>query len=289
MASLYKAYDPETLAKLQKLELGILKEFDRICTQNGIEYFCAGGTAIGAMRHGGFIPWDDDIDVALLREDYERFLKCAREQLSDRYEILNTENDPAYPLMTTRLVLKGTRFQEECFKDLSCDFGIFLDVYCFDYIPDDEAKMKKAAKKVWLQGKLMILAAIDDPVLYIGGFKAAVVKLGSKVAHGVLRLLGVTPGRIYRSVKKVLLENGQKSKRVAYQFDPQLYTSIIDTDDIFPIRRIQFEDMQVMCMAKVEAYLSKRYGDYMTLPPEEKRHNHPPYRLDFGPYGKSNG
>ena len=81
----YKAYDEETLQRLQRTELKILKEFDTLCRENGIRYFGCGGTAIGAVRHGGFIPWDDDIDVGMLRRDYERFLKVAAHWKTDQY------------------------------------------------------------------------------------------------------------------------------------------------------------------------------------------------------------
>ena len=77
MPEIYKEYDEKTLRKLQRTELQILKDFDRFCLENGLTYFALGGTAIGALRHKGFIPWDDDIDVALLRSDYNKFLELA--------------------------------------------------------------------------------------------------------------------------------------------------------------------------------------------------------------------
>lgn len=284
MPDLYKTYDDETLKKIQHLELGILRDFDALCEKNGISYFICGGTAIGAARHHGFIPWDDDIDVGLLRADYEKFLTCAVQQLAEKYDILNTRTDHNYPLMSTRMVLRGTRFREECFKDLTCNFGIFLDIYCFDYIPDDEREMRRVAKSVWLKGKLMILSTISDPVLYYGGFKAKLVRFGCAAMHKVLSWLRIDPWFFCRRIEKQLQAHGQESSRIAYQFDPKLYTSVIPVDTVIPVKKTQFEDLQVCCPAKMEVYLQQRYGDYMTLPPEDKRHNHPPYDLDFGKY-----
>jgi lipopolysaccharide cholinephosphotransferase len=77
---LYKEYDEKTLHRLQQIELEILRDFDELCTENGLSYFGCGGTAIGAVRHHGMIPWDDDIDVGLLRKDYEKFLRIARQK-----------------------------------------------------------------------------------------------------------------------------------------------------------------------------------------------------------------
>lgn len=284
MPELYKEYDAETLKRIQQLELDILKDFDILCKKNGIDYFACGGTAIGAVRHGGFIPWDDDIDVGLLRADYDRFIKCAQEQLSAKYYILNAETDENYPLMSTRMVLRGTKFREECFKNLEGQFGIFLDIYCFDYISDDETVMKKTAKSLWLKSKLMILAAIGRPVLYYGGIKAKIVTAGCICVNGVFRLLRITPHRLYKSIKKELIKNNVPSARVAYQFDPKPYTSIADIKDILPTRKMAFSGAEIRVPSRIEAYLEKRFGDYMTLPPPEKRHNHPPYELDFGKY-----
>ena len=282
MPALYKKYEDATLKKLQNLELEILKDFDELCQRNNIDYFGCGGTAIGAVRHQGFIPWDDDIDVALLRPDYDRFLQYAEEELGDKYYLLNTKNDHSYPLMTTRMVLRGTRFQEECFKDLNCNFGIFLDIYCFDYIPDDERQMKREAIKVWIKGKLMILCAIGKPVLYMKGIKAGLVTVMCECVHVLFKLFHVTPYVFYKSIQKDLMKNNSPSCRVAYQFDPQLYTSIVDVEDIFPTRKMEFSGLKIRMPLKINAYLEKRYGDYMTLPPEEKRHNHPPFYLNFG-------
>lgn len=281
---LYRKYESATLKKLQRIETEILKDFDDFCMNNNIEYFACGGTAIGVVRHGGFIPWDDDIDVGLLRDDYDRFLNVAREQLSDKYYLLNTDTDSNYPLMSTRLVLNGTKFREECFKDLSGNFGIFLDIYCFDYIPDEEAVMRRKAKSLWLKSKLMILTSIGRPVLYFGGAKAKIVTAGCICLNKVFRVLRIKPSAFYKSICREISKDCTPSNRVAYQFDPNPFTSIIDVGDIIPTKRMQFEDIQISVPAKVENYLKKRYGDYMTLPPEEKRHNHPPYELDFGKY-----
>ena len=92
-----REYDEETLKRVQQTELGILKDFMALCDKHGLTYFGIAGTGIGAIRHKGFIPWDDDIDIALPRKDYEIFLKLARKYLSDRYIVLNCETNENYP------------------------------------------------------------------------------------------------------------------------------------------------------------------------------------------------
>lgn len=285
---LYQEYEEATLQHLQKLELEMLKEFDLLCRENQIQYFGCGGTAIGAVRHGGFIPWDDDIDIGMTRRDYERFLKVAAHWKPEKYGVLNAETDPRMPLCTTRWVLRGTRFQEECFQDLDCEWGIFLDIFCFDNIPDDNRAMKRQAWAAWFYGKMMILASIDRPVLYFGGWKAKLVYFLCKIAHKLLKLLHLDSAFWYRKAKRVVVKYRHvKTKRVAFYFDPTTpFTSIVYKKHIFPTRDREFSGLKISFPGKVEAYLKRRYGDYMTLPPVEKRHNHSLHRLDFGPYAK---
>lgn len=283
----YKEYDAKTLQKLKKMELELLRDFQELCDRHGLEYFAGGGTAIGAVRHQGFIPWDDDIDVNLYRDDYEMFLKYAKEEYSDKYEIMNAETSDLYPLMSTRWMKKGTKFKEECFKDLDLDLGVFLDVYCFDNVPDDDKKMRRQGKRVWFLNKLMILKAVKKPVLYFGGWKAKVVYVISWIVHMFMNLFHVSNAFLYKQVKKELTRyNGEKTKRIAYYFDPTPFTSVINYDDVFPTRKVPFEDGEIKVGCHVEKYLEKRFGDYMKLPPEDKRHNHPPYIFDLGDGGE---
>lgn len=279
----YKDYDDETLKKLQNMELEILRDFQSLCEKYNIDYFAGGGTAIGAVRHKGFIPWDDDIDVNLVRKDYERFLEVAEKEFSDKYIIVNAEKNDIYPLMSTRWIKKGTKFKEESFKDLDIDLGVFLDIYCFDNVPDDELKMKKQGRKVWFLNKFMILKAVKRPVLYFSGWKANVVYFLSAMVHYMMNLCHISNKFLYKKVKKTLIKyNDQKTKRVAYYFDPTPFTSVINYDDIFPTKKVPFEDGEIRVGCNVERYLERRFGNYMELPPKEKRHNHPPYIFDLG-------
>lgn len=279
---LYQEYDESTLKRLQAVELEILSDFDRLCRKHEIDYFIAGGTAIGAVRHQGFIPWDDDIDVGLTRENYDKFLTIAEREYSHKYAIVNAETTPGYPLMTTRWVLKGSRFKEECFKDLDIELGIFLDLYCFDHVPDKEAKMKRQGRQAWLLSKFMILRSIKKPVLYFGGIKAKFVYSACAVIHYMMVLFQISPEFLYRKAKKVTTRYQHvPCSRIAYMFSVKPCNCVYDKSWILPTKTMEFSGLQVKAPAKVEDCLAKRYGDYMTLPPAEKRHNHPPYELVF--------
>ena len=281
---LYKEYDEKTLHRLQQIELEILRDFDELCTENGLSYFGCGGTAIGAVRHHGMIPWDDDIDVGLLRKDYEKFLRIARQKKWRRkYKVVNAATMENYPLMTTRWCRKGTKFKEDALKNIDGDLGIFLDIYCFDNIPDNEVLMKIHGWRSWFWGKMLILYWLDEPVLYFGGIRGKAVTGTCKVVHKGMRVLHVSPRWLYRHAKRVSgCYNGQETKRANYLHDPRPFISIVEKKDIFPVQRMEFSGQEICEPADVDAYLSRRFGDYMTMPPEDKRHNHPPYELDLG-------
>ena len=160
-----REYDDITLHRVQQLELMILEDFLALCRRHDLTCFGFAGTGIGALRHKGFIPWDDDIDVGLLRPDYEAFLRYAKEELGDKYIVMNVREDPNFPLMTTRLMLRGTKFREEALQDIKCELGIFLDIYPFDQASDDESQFKKQCRDAWFYSKLLILRSIAFPVL----------------------------------------------------------------------------------------------------------------------------
>lgn len=286
---LYKEYDEKTLHRLQQIELEILRDFDQLCTENGLTYFGCGGTAIGAVRHHGMIPWDDDIDVALLRKDYEKFLRIARQKKWRRkYKVVNAGTMENYPLMTTRWCMKGTKFKEDALKNIEGDLGIFLDIYCFDNIPDNEILMKIHGWRSWFWGKLLILYWLDEPVLYFGGILGKAVTGTCKVVHKGMRVMHISPRWLYRHAKRVSgCYNGHETKRANYLHDPKPFISIVEKKDIFPVQRMEFSGQEICEPADVDAYLSRRFGDYMTMPPEDKRHNHPPYELDLGDHADS--
>lgn len=102
-----KVYDQDTLQHLKQVELDILKDFIKICQKYNLTYFATGGTAIGALRHQGFIPWDDDIDVCMLRKDYDTFMRVAPKEMGDTYIFMDAHTEPRYPLMFGKMIKKA--------------------------------------------------------------------------------------------------------------------------------------------------------------------------------------
>lgn len=286
MSSLYWEYDPAVLKRLQGVLLEMLDDFIALCEKHGIRWWTDSGTTIGAIRHGGMIPWDDDIDIGMLREDYEKFLAVSEAEMGDKYYVLDAERFPAYPLMTARWCLRGTKFREEAMVGIDAPFGIFLDLYCFDNLPDDEKEARRQWLRAWFWGKLLILRAVRSPVLYLHGFWAILARTVCFFGHYALRLL-TTRDFLYRRAKRWARKcQNRKTARAFYPFAPVPFRNYFRIDEIFPTMDKPFDGRTVKVARGSDKFLRKIFGDYMVPPPVEARHNHPPIELEFGGYGE---
>lgn len=278
-----REYDNITLKKLQNVELEILKDFIKLCDKYNIDYFGIAGTGIGAIRHKGFIPWDDDIDIALRRNDYDKFIKVVKEELSDKYTILNAEENENYPLMTTRMMKKGTKFREYALKDIDCELGIFLDIYSFDNISDDPKEFAKQAREAWFWSKMMILRSVPFPVLPFKGVKGKIIHAICAMVHYAMVVLRIPKKYLYKKCDKVVKRfNNIETKRIAYLCDTTPYMNTMDLSKLYPLKEMDYEDVKLKFPHDMHKLLESQYGDYMQLPPEDKRKNHYPYILEFG-------
>lgn len=281
---LYKEYDPEVLKKLQRAEIQMLKDFDALCEKYGIQYFVCGGTALGGVRHQGFIPWDDDIDLGMTREHYDHFLDVAEKEYDGKYKLLNPEINSDFPAMITKWYRTGTIFVNEEAVNLGLRTGIAVDIFCFDNVPDDMAGLRWQAARAWTWGKLLILRKVENPNLYVSGWKAQITLTISKLVSRSMKFLRISPELLYRKANQAAQEYKETdTKRVAYLFDPTPFTSVVNKKNIYPVEKRKFEDIELYFPCHVEKYLERRYGkNYMELPPEDQRHNHAPEELDFG-------
>ncbi len=281
----YQDYDPEVLKKIQAILLMMLKDFNNLCDKYGIDYFALYGTAIGAIRHKGIIPWDDDIDIGMTRDNYEKFTASVKTEYGDKYQIICTENFPSYPLMTTRMSLKGTVFKDFLMRDKSVNMGIFLDLYCLYNLHDDEKMAKRQCRKAWFWGKLMTLRMVPRPMLHCSGIKAKMLAVACYFGSWFLRIF-TTQSFLYKQVLKYAHEaDGGETKRLAYFFGMNPYASTFVREDVCHTHKVPFGNTDVRLLKNTGEHLSACFGNYMEIPPPEKRHNHPPKALDFGPYG----
>ena len=129
-------YSEQELQKLQGALYETLGEVDRICKKHGIRYFVTGGTAIGAYFWRKMLPWDDDVDVGMMRPDYERFAKIAQEEMGDRYFLQTPDTEPHTPFFFMKVRMNGSRFSESTFRHIKMHQGIYVDIFPFDKIPN---------------------------------------------------------------------------------------------------------------------------------------------------------
>lgn len=279
----YGEYETKVLEKLHRIELMMLNDFMDLCDRNNIDYFAISGSAIGTLRHKGFIPWDDDIDVAMPREDYDKLMGYIEEEYSDKYIVLNTERYPNYPLMTTRLCLKGTEFKEEALKEIDAPMGIFLDIYAYDKVSDDPKEAKKQAWDAWFWSKMLILRSIPFPMLGFTGIKKKIVHLICGIVHILMVIFRISKKWIHKKAYEATTRFNHYEKTLKWNYicDTDPYISTYNVADIFPLQKLQYEDIMMNFPGNIHANLTNMYGDYMQLPPEEKRKNHYPYALKF--------
>lgn len=280
------SYDPPALAAVQTVTKRVLAEIDRVCAILGVRYTAYGGTAIGAVRHQGFIPWDDDVDVLMTRADYERFLAEAPSVLPDGYQIDNTRTRPEYPFMFTKLGLKGTLLVPDFGKGSAYRMPISLDILPLDNMPDDVRAFRRVSRKTWLWGRLLYLQGTPTPYLIgITGAKRMAIHTVTAAIHVGLRLMRATPRSLQARWEKAARSYEHATTKRMTDFsmrDPENWA--VTMDDLYPPLELPFENITVKVARNYDAMMRRSYGDYMELPPVEQRRNHKPCEIDFGSY-----
>lgn len=257
--------------------MGCLHRFKEICEAHNLTYFCVGGTVIGAVRHGGMIPWDDDIDVAMPRPDYDRFLQICKTIDLGHYELATPEMK-GYPFFFSKFCDKNTSLIEV--GNVPCLYGLYIDIFPIDGTSSDKAEATRMMKT----------------------FKRTSNKIDATIAHltfGEYLSLLFKPkewGRMTFQTAAFIFGRETIRKRLvkkldaiatSHDFSTSTYIAnyggawaekeIHPKEWIFPLTRKPFEDTEVCIPGNYHDYLTQMYGDYMQLPPEEKRishHNH---------------
>lgn len=252
--------------ELKRIQLAIVSHIDSFCKHHNIKYFICGGTLIGAIRHKGFIPWDDDIDIMMMRDDYERFIDIYTSENKSKYCILSHKLNDKYPYPYAKVCDCETTFHEEI-KD-AFDLGVNIDVFPIDIVPEDRNLQNKMYKKANWYIKIMTLkrlplarrrGILKNVFLFISHlifsvitFKTIVRKLddnATKYKHSKSHLCGVAVwGYGMREINE--LKNYERS----------IY--------------VPFENIELPVPSGYDKYLRGIYGDYMQLPAEEKRVTH---------------
>lgn len=255
-----------TLAEIKQVELDILKEFIRVCEKLQLRYFAIDGTVLGAVRHRGFIPWDDDIDVGMPRKDYEIFMAQAQSYLKAPYFLQNLDTDAGYLRGFAKIRNSQTAFIERAARHLPINHGIYIDIfpldgYAYSKIGEIGFKIKKTMYDDKIASGFHVTNAGKLP------WKTACISTLCSFLSA-----GTTP-------KQAAYKREYLSKKHDYDACNtvgSLYDSIY-TRELVPKawfgegKMLPFEDVMIRVPAEPEKYLAHMYGDYRQFPPESER------------------
>lgn len=275
-------YSSEELRKVQLMELDALLELDRICGKLSIDYFLAGGTCLGAMRHAGFIPWDDDVDVGMLRENYQRFLREAPEHLAERYVLQTPYNELRNPYGYTKMRINGTQFVEYSNRNVRMHHGVYIDIFPFDEVTDDEQENIRQFRAFRRLAKLMYYRQTPS-------YEHKPEGLGQYVKASVLKMIhwGLKLTVPYRPLLRKMDQTagmyaGSGQSGYSCLYFPKRMKMAVTKKELYPLGQVRFEGVSLKIMHDPDAYLTRQYGDWRQLPPEEERVGHKPYLMDVG-------
>lgn len=266
--------------QLQNIEFEILMEIDRVCKLLGISYTLFAGTALGAVRHNGFIPWDDDIDIAMLMEDYNRFIQEAPKYLKDEYFLQTRDTDKNYPLVFAKVRNSNTTFVEEDLKDLDINHGVYIDVFPLNKIPKD--KKAQFIRKIALNFLDILRICNNKIICNKGSMSRKVIKY---FFHYISKVYGMD--NILKQEQKILTYyNSKEAYEVDLYPDEPNYMkgkNVTLPQNIFSnLIEIEFENKKFPIISEFDIFLKAYYGDYMKLPPiEERVSKHNAYKIDL--------
>lgn len=268
-----------SIETIQEYEMGVLHYIDDVCSANGLKYYLAYGSLLGAVRHQGFIPWDDDMDIYMPRPDYVRFLEVTNANPHPRYKVCSVDNEkrwtaPLPKVIDTYTVLKQTGHREQM------DLGIYIDIFVLDGVPAEQKERENWIRKLNLLHKIWTGCEYEKKAQPGSGLKGHVTALASKLLHNF-----VGANRAARNLcaqaRKYAYEDCDWVGDNECQVAKDRQKCIVEKAWFGEGGTMLFGDLQCPVPAQWDKLLTKWYGDYMTLPPEEARVSHHKYELEI--------
>lgn len=255
---------------LQKCQLDILINTVEALDKLGLKYCLIGGTLLGAVRHKGFIPWDDDIDIGMPREDYDKFAIIAKDHLSKGLFYQDKDSDVNYPYNFAKIRKDNTLFIQKPLKGIDMHHGVYIDIFPLDYSSNNRKKQARHIKKVILLNFISISKTLSK--------SEKNQSFAKKLEVLILRIMQLLGGKM---VLKMLNKNMRAYTNTEYMGNliglkrtKELMQIDIFTDENGDYGEIDFEGVKFKAPIKVDEYLTQIYGDYMQLPPENQRVSH---------------
>lgn len=278
----------DILKKCQRIELSIADDVARVCEKYNINYTLGGGSALGAVRHHGFIPWDDDMDLNIFRDDCEKLLKAINDEYPGKYWIHTPENTANYGLLFVQLRLKGTVMRGR--EDMDTDeCGVGLDLFPYENTYNAKVlrmlhgclcmgmKFALSCRKIWEHRELNMQL--------VKGNRDAEKTIRVKSAIGALLALFSVDAWTHGTIRCCKMCKNKNSKYVAIPSGrKQFLGEIYPRDRIADTELVPFEDKYLRLTKYADEYMKNLYGNYMEVPPIGKRERHVVYELDLGQY-----
>lgn len=285
-------YPAEVLKKLQSIEVDMLEVFVSICAKYNINYFVTYGTALGCFRHQGFIPWDDDIDVGILWEDYKKLRSVPKEEWGGKIVLcdpLDANENHYYPY--PRLYRLGTtllpddasslRDRKRNNTGIACN-GLWIDLFIFHRFQSLEEIKRTKERAITLRRKYMY-SKKEKVVGMEEGIPRKIIALWENTYSKFVNLTRREPEkRIWQKYESIFEEKGDWITTVDCTYNNCPERTMLKECDLFPLKEARFDRLTVKVPKEANRNLRNIYGDYMKLPPLEKRINHAPTYLDFG-------
>ena len=254
--------------ELQLRIIGNLMAVDKVCREHGLHYYIYDGTMLGAVRHGGFIPWDDDLDIAMPREDYEIFISHANEWLPKPYEFVCYELDASYPLPFGKVQDASTTLIER--PHIPYLGGLYIDVFPLDGVPSN-ILLRRWHLVCYDILKKAVYMAYRDPYRHGHGPSCWLPLLCRKL---------IGQRRLQQLTRQLLRKYAFNDSELVCVFDDGFH-GVVEKSIVGRPTPVLFENHEVMGVEKADSYLSHMYGDYMTPPPVKGQRQHKFYYVDF--------
>jgi lipopolysaccharide cholinephosphotransferase len=277
--------DREQLRGLQLMELYILSRVDDVCRKHNIRYYIVAGTLLGAIRHGGFIPWDDDIDIAMYREDYTKFLEIAPEELGPEFFVQTWKTERQYYRYVARVRANGTVFLPRSYVGVDIHNGVCVDIFPLDRIPKDYG--------LAIQMRALLIEFLQrlHRLKVIGGSKDVFRPRDTRLRR-ILRLLmrPLTLLLPYELIGRCVdylcqLTSSQEGGLATSFFSGYGWRKEAVPHDVYGDGvTVTFEGKQFRAPSQWHVLLTRIYGDYLAMPPEEERDKHKVVLVDLGKY-----
>lgn len=261
---------PETLQRLKETELAILIEFDRICSQIGVSYSLSSGTLLGAVRHGGFIPWDDDIDVAMLREDYNKFLAEGQKRLPDNLFIQTYETDEYHPHYFGKIRDLSTVLIDFSNQKLPMKNGVYIDIFPIDGVSSSPMVRRLDNTLLWIIWLVKYSHTLVKTGKHNRQFKMTVKRMLNPLA----RIIGIQNLNRWETI--IRTRHNLTGSQLTFG-DISVPPCPLKPVELMPLSLFynpvstQFEKRAFQAIQDHHTYLSVMYGDYMQFPPLDKR------------------